>query len=244
MRVDILTIFPGMFQGPLTESLINKAREKKLLDIRITDIRSFSKDKHRSVDDRPFGGGPGMLMKPDTVFDALSSAAGKLKKNPPRWPSVKKPLVIFMSPQGSVLDHALVEKLSEYRHLVLLCGHYEGVDERALKYVNQEISIGDYVLTGGELPAMVLIDAGSRFVPGVVKDPASVRGDSFFNGLLDYPHYTRPAKFKSMSVPSELLSGDHKLVERWRRDQSINNTKAKRPDLFKKYIKKHKNKGV
>lgn len=234
MKIDILTIFPEMFEGPLTESLIKKAREKKILDIDITDIRSFTDNKHHIVDDRSFGGGPGMVMKPEPAYDALKHLGIQASGKKTEWPSKNKPLVVYLSPQGKTLDHGMVKRLSEYKHLVLLCGHYEGIDERILKLVNQEISIGDYVLTGGELPAMVLIDTVSRFLPGVVKESGSVEQDSFYNGLLDHPHYTRPSEFNKMKVPAVLLSGNHKEIQKWRMEQSLLNTCKKRPDLLKK----------
>jgi tRNA (guanine37-N1)-methyltransferase len=232
MKIDILTIFPQMFEGPLTCSLLEKARNKKILDINCTDIRSFSKDKHKSVDDRPFGGGPGMLLKPEPIYDALHHL-GVRKRNHLYKNPYKKPYVIYMSPQGNLLNSKKVKDLSKYEHLVILCGHYEGVDERVISWVDEEISIGDYVLTGGEIPAMVLIDSVARMLPGVVKDKNSVEQDSFYNGYLDYPHYTRPAKFKNMKVPEVLLSGNHLEIEKWRAKQSIERTKARRPDLLK-----------
>ncbi|OGS37678.1 MAG: tRNA (guanosine(37)-N1)-methyltransferase TrmD [Elusimicrobia bacterium RIFOXYB2_FULL_49_7] len=232
MRVDILTIFPGMFSGPLTESLLKKAREKNIIDIRLSDIRSFTDDKHHSVDDRPFGGGPGMVMKPEPIYRALKNAGVRIKKNMPAWPKVTEPLAIYLSPQGRQLNQDMVRRLARYRRLVLLCGHYEGVDERALAWLNQEISIGDFVLTGGELPAMVLIDSVVRMLPGVVKEADSVERDSFYNGLLDYPHFTRPAKYRGRAVPEILFSGHHSMVEQWRREQSLCATLLKRPDLL------------
>lgn len=234
MKIDVLTIFPEMFKGPLTESLIHKAREKKLLDIKITDIRSFTKDKHHIVDDRSFGGGPGMVMKPEPAYDALKSVGVSAASKAKEWPSKSGPLVLYMSPQGRQLDHGLAKRISGYKHVVLLCGHYEGIDERIMKLVNQEVSIGDYVLTGGELPAMVIIDAVARFLPGVVKESGSVEQDSFYNGLLDHPHYTRPAEFGKLKVPDILLSGNHKKIAEWRMEQSLANTLKKRPDLLKK----------
>lgn len=233
MRIDILTIFPEMFEGPLTCSLLAKAREKKILDISCSDIRSFTKDKHNTVDDRPFGGGPGMVMKPEPIYLALKSLGVK-KKNCLYKKPFKKPYVIYMSPQGQTLNTQKVKKLSQYEHLVLLCGHYEGIDERIMSWVDEEISIGDYVLTGGEIPAMVLIDSVARMLPGVVQDKSSVEQDSFYNGMLDYPHYTRPAKFKNMEVPDVLLSGNHLEIEKWRKQQSHDRTKNRRPDLLKK----------
>lgn len=239
MKIDILTIFPQMFEGPLTCSLIEKARKKNILDINCTDIRSFSKDKHKSVDDRPFGGGPGMLLKPEPIYDALHHL-GVRKRNHLYKNPYKKPYVIYMSPQGTVLNSTKVKALSKYEHLVILCGHYEGVDERVISWVDEEISIGDYVLTGGELPAMVLIDSVARMLPGVVKDKNSVEQDSFYNGYLDYPHYTRPAKFKNMKVPEVLLSGNHFEIEKWRKEQSVERTRTRRPDLLKEKSKKLK----
>jgi tRNA (guanine37-N1)-methyltransferase len=222
-----------MFVGPLTESLLQKARDKKILDIQFHNLRSFTSDKHHKVDDRPFGGGPGMVMKLEPINGALKKI-GVLKGRRRGKPSAKKPLVIFFSPQGETLNQAIVRELAEYQHLVLLCGHYEGIDERALAWVDREISIGDYVLTGGELPAMVLIDSIARFVPGVVKESRSVEQDSFFNGLLDYPHYTRPEVFNKLSVPKVLLSGHHVQIEQWRKQQALLKTWQRRPDLLKK----------
>lgn len=226
MKIDILTIFPDMFTGPLTESLIGKARAKKLIDIRIHDIRAYAADKHRSVDDKPFGGGAGMVMKPEPLYRALAAVGAARTKN--------RPHVVYLSPQGPRLDHAHAVAVAQHRHLVLVCGHYEGIDERVMQWVDEEISIGDYVLTGGELPAMVLIDVIARFVPGVVKERASVERDSFYNGLLDYPHYTRPAVFRKKAVPPVLLSGDHARIEAWRTDQMLRRTRLRRPDLLKK----------
>ncbi|MDR3113819.1 MAG: tRNA (guanosine(37)-N1)-methyltransferase TrmD [Endomicrobium sp.] len=225
MKIDILTIFPTMFDGPFGESLIGKAREKGLLEINAIDIRSFSKDKHKKVDDKPFGGGAGMVMKPEPVYAAIKKALGKKRRD--------KSLVIYMSPQGKPLNNSIVKDLSKYSHLIILCGHYEGVDERIMSFVDEEISIGDYVLTGGEIPAMVVVDAVARMIKGVVKQEESVRNDSFYNGLLDYPHYTRPAVFKKMEVPGVLLSGDHKKIKEWRQNQSYERTKKRRPDLLK-----------
>ncbi|MCL2484439.1 MAG: tRNA (guanosine(37)-N1)-methyltransferase TrmD [Endomicrobia bacterium] len=232
MKIDILTIFPKMFCGPMTESILAKAREKKLIEINCIDIRSFSKDKHKKVDDKPFGGGAGMVMKPEPLYDALKSAGVK-KRNKEYKNPYNKPLVIFMSPQGKTLNCEIVKDLSKFKHLVILCGHYEGVDERIMDFVDEEISIGDYVLTGGEIPAMVLVDSVARMIPGVVKDENSVKNDSFFNGMLDYPHYTRPAVFKGKKVPDILLSGNHKEIDGWRKKQSFERTKKRRPDLIK-----------
>jgi tRNA (guanine37-N1)-methyltransferase len=230
-----------MFTGPLTESLLKKAQEKKLLKINVHDIRSFTTDKHKAVDDRPFGGGPGMVFKPEPVYRALKSVGAAKSRKLAEWPKDKtKPFAIYLSPQGKTLNQDVAKRLSAYKHLVLLCGHYEGVDERVLGWVNQEISIGDYVLTGGELPALVLVDTVSRFVSGVVKEEESVQRDSFSDGLLDYPHYTRPNEFMGFKVPDVLLSGDHKKVEEWRKKIAMEKTLEKRPDLLKNKAKLHK----
>jgi tRNA (guanine37-N1)-methyltransferase len=230
MRVDILSIFPEMFQGPFTESLLKKAQEKNIVSIALHDLRSFTTDKHHCVDDRSFGGGPGMVMKPEPIHDALVEL-GAIKK---RASKKNKPWVIYMSPQGKTLTQERVNQLSQMQHLVVLCGHYEGIDERAFTWIDEEISIGDYVLTGGEIPAMVLIDSVVRQLPGVVKESASLQNDSFYNGLLDYPHYTRPETFMKMKVPDVLMSGHHARIEQWRREQSLAVTLKKRPDLIEK----------
>jgi tRNA (guanine37-N1)-methyltransferase len=233
MKIDILTIFPAMFQGALTESLIGKASKKKILDISVLDVRSFSKDRHKKVDDRPFGGGVGMVMKLQPFYDAIRSVGIK-KKNSFYKNSYAKPCVVYMSPQGKTLSNEILKNLSKFKHLVLVCGHYEGIDERVMDYIDEEISIGDYILTGGEIPAMVLIDSIARMIPGVVKKKFSVTNDSFYNGLLDYPHYTRPVTFKGHRVPNVLLSGNHKKIESWRQKESYKRTKERRPDLLKK----------
>ncbi|GHT04517.1 tRNA (guanine-N(1)-)-methyltransferase [Endomicrobiia bacterium] len=233
MKIDILTIFPGMFKGPLTESLIGKAVEKEILKINIIDIRSFSKDKHKKVDDKSFGGGCGMVMKLEPLYDAIKSTGVK-KKNSTYKNPYTKPYVIYMSPQGRILSDSIVKNLAKFKQLVIICGHYEGVDERTMNYVDEEISIGDYILTGGEIPAMVLIDSTARMLTGVVKEKSSVKNDSFYNNLLDYPHYTRPAIFKGYKIPEVLLSGDHKKISEWRVEESYKRTKERRPDLLKK----------
>ena len=227
MKIDILSIFPGMFEGPLSQSLIKKAQEKKIVNINIHDLRSFTKDKHRSVDDRPFGGGPGMVFKAEPIYEALKAlGAGKVK-------SKTKPEVIYLSPQGKPLSQKLLKEFTGKKHLILLCGHYEGIDERVFNWVDHEISIGDYVLTGGELPAMVFVDGLVRLLPCVVKEKDSIEQDSFSSGLLDYPNYTRPVKFKKYSIPEALLSGNHALISKWRREKALINTYRKRPDLLK-----------
>lgn len=221
MRFDVLTLFPEMFEV-LNESIIGRAKEKGLININLINIRDFSKDKHKKVDDTPYGGGAGMVIQPDVVYDAYKSVKDKKAK------------VIYMSPQGKKLDQKKVEELSKQEHLILLCGHYEGIDQRVIdKIVDEEISIGDYVLTGGELPAMVLIDSVSRYIEGVLKDD-STKEESFSQGLLEYPQYTRPEIFEGKQVPEVLLSGHHKNIDKWRRKQSLKITLNKRPDLFEK----------
>lgn len=220
MKFDVLTLFPEMFE-PIKQSIIGKAVEKKLIDIHLVNIRDFSKDKHKKVDDTPYGGGAGMVMKPDVVYEAYQSVKQDQAK------------VIYMSPQGKKLNQQIVEKLSKESHLIILCGHYEGIDQRVLdEIVEEEISIGDYVLTGGEIPAMVLIDSVSRYVEGVIKQD-SIQEESFSNGFLEYPQYTRPEIFQGKAVPKILLSGHHENIEKWRKERSLEITKKKRPDLLK-----------
>ncbi|MDR0724026.1 MAG: tRNA (guanosine(37)-N1)-methyltransferase TrmD [Endomicrobium sp.] len=231
MKIDILTVFPKMFRGPFTESLIGRATKNSILQIKVTDIRSFSKDKHKKVDDKPFGGGIGMVLKPEPLYDAIKSVGVKKRNNFYKDPYTH-PYVIYMSPQGKTLNNEIIKKISKFKHLVFVCGHYEGIDERIINYVDEEISIGDYVLTGGEIPAMVVVDSVARMLPGVVKERASVENDSFYNGFLDYPHYTRPAIFKGHKVPDVLLSGDHKKIEEWRKSKAYERTKERRPDLL------------
>jgi tRNA (guanine37-N1)-methyltransferase len=228
LKIDVLTLFPQMFRGPLSESLIGKAQDKGLVQIRVHDLRDYSTDpKHRKVDDKQFGGGAGMLLKVEPIYNALKALCGDLE-NPET-----KPHVVYLSPQGKVLDNNSALRLSGKKHLVLLCGHYEGIDERAFRWIDEEVSIGNYVLTGGELPAMVLTDAVCRMVPGVVKEWESVRNDSFFGrSLLDHAQYTRPAEFMGMKVPETLVSGNHGAIEEWRRKSSLDNTLRKRPELI------------
>ena len=221
MRFDVLTLFPEMFDV-LDKSIIGRAKEKELINVNLINIRDFSKNKHKKVDDTPYGGGAGMVMMPDVVYDAYKSVKDENSK------------VIYMTPQGKKLDQQKVEELAKQEHLILLCGHYEGIDQRVLDtIVDEEISIGDYVLTGGELPAMVLIDSVSRYVEGVLKE-GSTKEESFSEGLLEYPQYTRPEVFEGIKVPEVLLSGHHVNIEKWRREQSLKITKIKRPDLLKK----------
>lgn len=220
MKFDVLTLFPEMFES-LNQSIIGKGKEKGLIDINLVDIRDFSKNKHKQVDDTPYGGGAGMVMKADVVYDAYKSL------------NITKAKVIYMSPQGKVLNQSKVQALAEEEHIILLCGHYEGIDQRVLdEIVDEEISIGDYVLTGGEIPAMVLIDSVSRYVDGVIKKE-STKEESFSNGLLEYPQYTRPETFLNSKVPEVLLSGNHQNIEKWRRQKSLENTYKKRPELLK-----------
>ena len=221
MRIDVLTIFPGIFESPFRESLLGKAIESGLLEVRLHDIRDFATDKHRQVDDESYGGGPGMVMKPDPVFAAVESLGAGPKR------------VILLSPTGRRLDQALVRELSREPWLVLICGRYEGVDERVAEGLPaEEVSIGDYVLAGGEVPALVLLEAVTRLVPGVIGKEESHERDSFENGMLDHPHYTRPQEFRGMRVPDVLLSGNHAEIERSRREAALEKTRRNRPDLL------------
>ena len=220
MKFDVLTLFPEMFKS-LDESIIGKAKEKNLIEINLINIRDFSKDKHKKVDDTPYGGGAGMVIMPDVVYDAYSSINQK-----------ENAKVIYLSPQGKVLNQNKVKELSKENHLILLCGHYEGIDQRVLdEIVDEEISIGDYVLTGGELPAMVLIDSVSRYIEGVLNEE-SIKEESFSNKLLEYPQYTRPEEFRGIKVPEVLISGHHENIKKWRNEKSLEITRKKRPDLL------------
>ena len=224
MRIDVLTIFPEMFAPVLGSSILGRAAKKKVLRVRVHDLRDWSKDKHRKVDDRPYGGGPGMVMMPEPFFLAVKQLKKKV--------GGVKPHVVLLSPQGEKLTQRKAEALAKKTWLVLLCGHYEGVDERVReKLATEELSIGDYVLTCGELPAMVLIDSVARLLPGALGDEQSAAEESFSGNLLEYPHYTRPADFRGMRVPDVLLSGDAPRVAEWRRLQSLRRTRARRPDL-------------
>ena len=222
---DIVTIFPAMIESALAAGVVGRAIDGGLIDVAIHDLRDFTTDRHRSVDDVPYGGGPGMVMKPEPIFkalDAIEAARGEAVT------------VLLTSPQGPLLTQAGAERLSAKPHVVLLCGRYEGVDERVRSRVDEEISIGDYVLSGGELPALVVLDAIARFVPGVVGDDQSVAEDSFSRGLLDFPHYTRPAEVGTERVPDVLLSGNHAEIRRWRKRESLARTLARRPELLEK----------
>ncbi len=244
MQFDVLTLFPEMF-NILNESIIGRAKEKGLINVNLINIRDFSKNKHKKVDDTPYGGGAGMVIQPDVVYDAYKSVISNIKdvrnvtnskkiENTENVEKLTRTRVIYMSPQGKKLDQQKVEELSKQEHLILLCGHYEGIDQRVLdSIVDEEISIGDYVLTGGELPAMVLIDSVSRYVEGVLKD-GSTTEESFSQGLLEYPQYTRPEVFEGQQVPEVLRSGNHQMIDKWRREQSLKRTLEKRPDLLEK----------
>ena len=220
MKFDVLTLFPEMFEA-VKQSILGKAIEKGLININLVNIRDFSKNKHKKVDDTPYGGGAGMVIRPDVVYDAYKSVCDEDAK------------VVYLTPQGKTLNQKMVEDLSKEKHLILLCGHYEGIDQRVIdKIVDEEISIGDYVLTGGEIPAMVLIDSVSRYTQGVLSQE-SIKEESFSKGMLEYPQYTRPEIFEGEKVPEVLLSGHHGNIDNWRKEQSIKITKQKRPDLLK-----------
>ena len=221
MKIDVLTLFPGMFPGPLDESIIKRACESGRLRLGIRDLRDYTHDRHRKVDDRPFGGGPGMLMKPEPLFEAVEALRSE------------KTRVILTSPAGRPFRQEIAQELAGEEHLLLVCGSYEGFDERVRECLaDDELSIGDYVLTNGALPAMVIIDAVTRLLPGVLGDDESSVDESFSDGLLEYPQYTRPAEFRGMSVPEVLLSGDHAAIERWRREHARLRTGQRRPDLL------------
>ena len=221
MKIDVLTLFPGMFPGPLDESIIKRACESGRLRLGIRDLRDFTHDRHRKVDDRPFGGGPGMLLKAEPLFEAVEALRGE------------KTRVILTSPAGRPFRQEIARELAGEKHVLLVCGSYEGFDERVRQSLaDDEISIGDYVLTNGALPAMVIVDAVTRLLPGVLGDDESAQDESFCGCLLEYPQYTRPAEFRGMNVPEVLLSGDHAAIEKWRREQATVQTRQRRPDLL------------
>jgi tRNA (guanine37-N1)-methyltransferase len=223
MKIDVLTLFPAMFAGPLDESIIKRAREAGRLDLAIHNLRDYAHDRHKTVDDRPFGGGPGMLLKPEPIFEAVESLAREGTR------------VILLSPAGRPFSQAIAQELAGLEHLLFVSGHYEGFDERVRqKLAQDELSIGDYVLTNGALPVMVIIDAVTRLLPGVLGDAESAQEESFSEGLLEYPQYTRPADFRGMKVPDILLSGNHAEIARWRDEQSRLRTEQRRPDLLEK----------
>ena len=222
MKIDVLTLFPAMFVGPLDESIIMRARKAGLLDLKIHQLRDWTQDRHKTVDDRPFGGGPGMLMKPEPLFAAVENIRRESTK------------VILLTPSGRKFSQAIARELADQKDLLFVTGHYEGFDERVRENLaDDELSIGDYVLTNGALPAMVVVDAVTRLLPGVLGDDESSRDESFSQGLLEYPQYTRPAEFRGMKVPEVLLSGNHAEIEKWRCEQARLRTNAVRPDLLK-----------
>jgi tRNA (guanine37-N1)-methyltransferase len=224
MRIDVLTLFPEMFAGPLDASIVGRARERGLVEIRLVNIRDHSTERQRIVDDYPYGGGGGMVMKPEPVFAAVEAV---------RCRGGCRERVVLMSPQGRRLEQAGVAELAAYEHLVIICGHYEGVDERVREHLaDEEVSIGDYVLTGGELPAMVVIDAVTRLLPEALGAEHGAASDSFAAGLLEHPHYTRPAEFRGWKAPEVLLSGNHEAIRRWRREHALRRTRERRPDLL------------
>ena len=221
MKIDVLTLFPGMFAGPLDESIVRRARDTGRLDLQIHNLRDYTHDRHRTVDDKPFGGGPGMLLKPEPVFEAVENLAGEATR------------VILLTPAGRPFDQGIARELAQASHLLLVCGSYEGFDERIREALaDDELSIGDFVVTNGALPAMVIIDAVARLLPGVLGDDASARDESFSQGGLEYPQYTRPAEFRGMRVPEVLLSGDHAEIAKWRAEQARQRTEQRRPDLL------------
>lgn len=224
MKIDVLTLFPEMFRGPFDESIVKRARDAGLIEINIYDIRAWTSDKRRTVDDKPFGGGPGMVMKPEPLFKALDDLEEKGEPDK----------VILLCPRGNKFSQDTAVELSGLDHLILICGHYEGIDERVRTRVTDEISIGDYILTGGELPAMVMVDALTRLIPGVVGDYNSINEETFSDGLLEYPQYTRPAEFRGLKVPEVLLTGDHQKIEQWRQEQAFKKTRDQRPDLIRR----------
>lgn len=225
MQFEVFTLLPEVFPPYLESSILQRARQNGLIDVRLHNIRDWARDKHHTTDDTPYGGGGGMVMKPEPLFEAVESILGPLSGSP----------VILLSPQGRVFSQAIARALSAHECLALVCGRYEGVDERIRqRLVTDEISIGDYVLTGGELPALILIDAVTRLLPGALGDPTGAQDDSHAGGLLEYPHYTRPPEFRGERVPDILLSGDHAKIEKWRREQSLLRTLERRPDLLEK----------
>ena len=244
MRFDVLTLFPSMFTAVLGNSIIGRAEKAGLIEMNFIDIRDYTQNKHRKVDDTPYSGGGGMLMSAQPIFDAYSSIADGLSY---------KPYTIFMSPQGSVFNQDKAIELSKHNHIVLLCGHYEGIDQRVLdEIVDAEISLGDFVLTGGEIPAMAVIDTVARLIPGVLSNEGSFQNESHFQGLLEHPQYTKPREWHGKEVPEVLLSGNHMLIDKWKHEQSLLTTLKKRPDMLEKawlteedvsFLDKHRNKG-
>lgn len=223
MRIDILTLFPDMFTGVLSESMVKIAQKKKKVQINVRNIRNWAHDRHRTADDKPYGGGSGMVMKIEPIYKALASVKS----------AAKSTRTVLLTPKGKRFNQKTAKKLSKTKHLILICGHYEGFDERVRSQVTDEISIGDYILTGGEIPAMAVLDSIIRLIPGVLGDKNSVKLESFENNLLEYPQYTRPREFEGMKVPEVLLSGNHRAISQWRKEESLKKTKEVRGDLLK-----------
>ncbi|MBO5503486.1 MAG: tRNA (guanosine(37)-N1)-methyltransferase TrmD [Lachnospiraceae bacterium] len=238
MRFHVLTLFPDMIEEGAHNSILARAMDKGLIGVEAVNIRDYTQNKHGRVDDYIYGGGAGLLMQAQPVYDAWEALSGKIREERGEDASEQRPVrTVYLSPQGKVFSQEIAEELSREENLILLCGHYEGIDERVLEeIVTDEISIGDYVLTGGELPALVLIDAVSRLVPGVLGNDVSAETDSFQDGLLEYPQYSRPEEWRGKKVPPILLSGDHAKVDAWRKEQSVQRTKERRPDLYEKYL--------
>jgi len=231
MRIDVFTLFPEMFQTPFSYGIFRRAVDSRLVSLHLHNIRDYTHDKHRTADDYTYGGGPGMILKPEPVFEAVETVRGEIL----REEGSREIPVILLTPQGRLFNQSIARELSAYSHLMFICGHYEGVDERVHRHLaTEQLSIGDYVLTGGELPAMVVIDAVARLIPGVLGSAESARDESHAGGLLEYPQYTRPADFRGWAVPEILLSGNHAQIARWRREQTVQRTRQRRPDLLEK----------
>lgn len=229
MKINILTLFPEMFEPVVSGSILGRAKKSGILDVNLINIRDYSKDKHKKVDDYPFGGGAGMVLSADPIFRAMEALCIEGKKT------------LYMSPRGNIIDCNKIEELAQEEEITILCGHYEGIDQRVLDYWNmEEVSIGDYVLTGGELPAMVLLDSVARFIPGVLSGEESAKEESVYSGLLEYPQYTKPREYREMAVPEVLFNGNHKLIALWKYEKSLELTKDRRPDLFEKYLRTSK----
>ena len=224
MQIDVLTLFPEMIQEPMGHSMMKRAVEKGLVDINIVNFRQFGQGKHSQVDDTPYGGGAGMLLKPEPIFEAVDAVKSARE--------TKSPRIVLMDPAGRRFDQQVAEEFSKEEHLIFICGHYEGYDERIRSIVTDEVSLGDYVLTGGELAALVMMDASIRLIPGVLGNQDSAVQDSHSSGLLEHPHYTRPAEYRGMEVPEVLMNGNHALIDQWRRDESIKRTAQRRPDML------------
>lgn len=236
MRIDVLTAFPQILLAPLDESILKQAKDRTSLEIHVADLRDFATDKHRTLDDTAYGGGPGMIMKPEPLFNALESLIAA-DFDPRRI------RVIYPSPQGKLFDQNVAEELANMERLIFICGHYKGVDQRVIDtWVTDEISVGDFVLSGGEIPALLMIDGVVRLLPGALNDPQSARTDSFQDGLLDCPYYTRPEEFRGLRVPEVLLSGNHQLIAQWRQEQRKKRTRTRRPDLYRKALPRRQGK--